>query len=106
MTESKTVRLVIILLGLIALCSLGVVGALALLELQASDSLVAVLAGAGTTALGALASMLVSTRSVDPAPTPQQVIDQPGDSGLTTIELVNILTFVGVLLLMAGIVPK
>lgn len=77
MTETKTVRLVIAFLGGVAMLSLALIGAIALLEVDAPDNLTSILGTTCTTALGALAAMLVSTRSVDPAPTPEQVYEDP-----------------------------
>lgn len=61
-TDTKTVQLVVKLLGLVAV--LAIVGTIGLLALERSPASVAVVSGLAGTAVGALASLLVSTRSV------------------------------------------
>lgn len=108
MTDHKTIRLVITLVGAIAL--VGAVS-IAVLAYQGKDIPEALLA-VGTTALGALTSMLVSTRGASDADATgtasvsvdAQVPLDAGDGGHSEIELVMLAaTLIGVLLLLFGV---
>jgi hypothetical protein len=63
MTDRQTVRMVVVILGLVALGALGIMGALALRSQSTPDPLIAL----SSSAVGAVASLLVRTSSEDPA---------------------------------------
>lgn len=71
MTDRRTVQLVVIALAV--LTAIALVGTIGLLALDRPASAVAVVSGLAGTGMGALASLLVSTRSGDPAPAAAEV---------------------------------
>lgn len=74
MTEARTVRLVVALLGAVALLLVGGLVGLALLERAIPEGLLTLAGGV----IGALSALLVSTRSGTADPTPVQVVqDEP-----------------------------
>jgi hypothetical protein len=78
-TDSRTVRLVVALLGGVSLGSLLIIGLLALADRDPGVALVTLLGSTGTTALGALASVLVSTKGevIAPAAAPVEPLTEP-----------------------------
>lgn len=57
MTDRLTVRMVVVILGLVSLVALGLIGALALREQPVPDPLISL----GSGAVGAVATLLVRT---------------------------------------------
>lgn len=67
--HDRVVRLVVLLLGVVAVLALALVGAIALLERNASDVLLGALVATLGSATGALGSLLTQTgRSSSPTP--------------------------------------
>lgn len=81
MTDKGTIRAVVILLGLFAL--VGLSGMIYLIDRETEADMLAILAGPMGTALGALASILVSTRSQSAEPQEVIVANPPGDPVVT-----------------------
>lgn len=77
MTDSKVVLTVIAFLGIFALCGLG--GSVWLISVNTDASSVAIVSGLTGTALGAVATMLASTRSSNEPPAPVQVVNTAAD---------------------------
>lgn len=104
MTDNKTIRLVIALVGAIALIGSCAIGLLSWQEKDIPDALLAVATGA----LGSLTSMLVSTRGTSDATagtvTADVSVTAPVEDGHSDVDtLLLVLVAVGVFLLLVGV---
>lgn len=75
MTDTFTVRAVVLMLGLFALLGLG--GLVWLVDHGVDGDQLAIIAGPTGTALGALGAVLVSTRSAGDPPQPVHITNPP-----------------------------
>ncbi len=95
MTDSRTVRLVVLLAGLTLLATVGGGIALAALDKALPDALIALGAGA----LGLLSGLAVPTGNAGPvevrvADEPVRVVEEHGDPGYSALEVVLVVLVV------------
>ena len=107
MTDHRTVRLVIGLVGAVAVLGACVVGVLAYQAKDIPEGLLAL----ATTSLGALGSMLVSTRGGgEPVPVQVQNTDAEPvpveDAGMTAVDAVLVVCLLVIVLVLLGAVPR